>query len=215
MDTDSSISSGTSGEIHPEDTFTITSLETLKVFSDPLRQQIIEALMDGAKTVKQIASLLDVIPTKLYYHINLMEEHGLITVTDTRIVSGIIEKHYGLSARNFNIRHTLLTPGGKDSANPGFDAIMDATINRAQNEIRRAVQSGAINTAPDAPTHRKVSVGRGRSYLTPAQAEEFYARMNALVEEFEAQSAPPDSHGEAALYVLSYAIYPLSNPADE
>jgi len=214
MDTDSSIS-GTSGEIQPEDTFTITSLETLKVFSDPLRQQIIEALLDGAKTVKQIAALLDVIPTKLYYHINLLEEHGLICVTDTRIVSGIIEKHYGLSARNFNIRHTLLTPGGKDSNNPGFDAIMEATISRTQNEIRRGVQSGVISTAPDAPTHRKLTVGRARSYLTPAQAEAFYERMRALVEEFEAQSAPPDATGDVSLYVLSSAIYPLNKPPED
>ena len=43
----------------------ITTLETLKVFSDPLRQKIIETLMDSAKTVKQIAGELALAPSRL------------------------------------------------------------------------------------------------------------------------------------------------------
>src|SRR5215211_5670272 len=95
----------------PAPLHTITSLEALKVFSDPLRQQIIEALLDGAKTVKQVASELELAPTKLYYHVNLLEEHGLIQVTETRIVSGIIEKHYVAAAKEYAIERSLMTPG--------------------------------------------------------------------------------------------------------
>lgn len=212
MEPDASISA----DSQTEDTFTINSLETLKVFSDPLRQQIIEALFDGAKTVKQVAALLDVIATKLYYHVNLLEEHGLIRVTDTRVVSGIIEKHYGLSARNFNIRHTLLTPGGKDTSNPGFDAVMEATITRSETEIRKGVQSGVINTAPNAPTYRKLAMGRGRSYLKPEQAEEFYKRLHALLEEFEAESIPfEEAVSTTSRYALVYTLYPLTKPTEE
>src|SRR3954467_12474429 len=98
-------------QAHPPQLHTITTLDALKVFSDPLRQQIIEALLDDAKTVKQVAVELDLAPTKLYYHVNLLEEHGLIQVTETRIVSGIIEKHYRAAAREFAIERSLLTPG--------------------------------------------------------------------------------------------------------
>jgi len=80
------------GRVQPdaEAEFVITSLETLKVFSDPLRQQIIETLLDGPRTVKQIAAELNIPPNKLYYHVNLLEAHSLIQVTDTRIVLSLI-----------------------------------------------------------------------------------------------------------------------------
>src|SRR3954467_13426431 len=94
----------------PAPLYTITTLEALKVFADTLRQQIIEALLDGSKTVKQIAAELELAPTKLYYHVNLLEEHGLISVSETRIVSGIIEKHYTAAAHEYYIERSLLTP---------------------------------------------------------------------------------------------------------
>src|SRR5215208_994364 len=117
----------TPSDEQPASVHTITSLEALKVFSDPLRQQIIEALLDGAKTVKQVAAELDLAPTKLYYHVNLLEEHGLIQVTETRIVSGIIEKHYMASAREYLIERSLLTPG-QNTGGEGLEIAFDAMI---------------------------------------------------------------------------------------
>ena len=38
------------------ETHMINTLEALKVFADPLRQQIMESLQDSPKTVKQIAA---------------------------------------------------------------------------------------------------------------------------------------------------------------
>src|SRR5664279_480371 len=119
-------------EEQPAPLHTITTLDALKVFSDPLRQQIIEALLDGAKTVKQIASELELAPTKLYYHVNLLEEHGLIQVTETRIVSGIIEKHYTAAAHEYYIERSLLTPG-QNSGNEGLEIAFDAMIEPIRN----------------------------------------------------------------------------------
>ncbi|MFN8530344.1 MAG: helix-turn-helix domain-containing protein [Anaerolineae bacterium] len=199
----------------PAEQLTITSLETLKVFSDPLRQHIIEALFDGYKTVKQIASELELPPTKLYYHINLLEEHGLIRVVDTRIVSGIIEKQYGIAARNFTISRSLLTPGQKEGQTGGFDAAMQATIERTQDEIRKGVQSGTIDISQDAPPHRKVLIGRGRNHMSKAHAEAFYARLIDLMAEFEAlhdEAMGEDDDPQA--FALIFALYPLAKYKD-
>ena len=62
----------------PDDKFVINSLETLKVMADPNRLKILEEMIEGPRTVKQLASALETTATKLYYHINLLEEHGLI-----------------------------------------------------------------------------------------------------------------------------------------
>jgi DNA-binding transcriptional ArsR family regulator len=87
-----------------EEEIRITDLETLKVISDPLRVQILERIglaSDVGKltTAKQLSEDLDIPQTKLYYHIKLLEKHGLIRVAETRVVSGILEKHYQIRAR--------------------------------------------------------------------------------------------------------------------
>ena len=63
---------------NPEPTMMINDLESLKVFSDPLRNQIMEILAPEKLTINQIAKKLGLAPSKLYYHINLLEKHGLI-----------------------------------------------------------------------------------------------------------------------------------------
>jgi DNA-binding transcriptional ArsR family regulator len=197
------------GSFEPAPQFTITSLETLKVFSDPLRQQIIEALLDGAKTVKQIASELDIAPTKLYYHVNLLEEHKLIQVTDTRIVSGIIEKHYQASARRFSIERSLLTPG---EVNGVVDAALDAMLDPIRAEIHRGLNSGLIDNSDDAPLTRKLKIWREPSRLSLDQAEAFYNRLEALVQEFGMHLHEPEN-ADCQPYTLIISIYPTQTPS--
>ena len=79
----------------------IENLETLKVVADPLRLRILDAFGDKPHTVKQIAKVLEIPPNKLYYHVNMLEEHGLIRVVNTRLVSGIVEKTYRATAYLF------------------------------------------------------------------------------------------------------------------
>lgn len=203
-----SVTSGAAYEPAPE--FTIASLETLKVFSDPLRQQIIEVLLDGPQTVKQIAGRLGLAPTKLYYHINLLEEHGLIVITQTRVVSGIIEKHYGAVARRFTIARALLTPGSEGDAE-GLRTALEAVMDPVRDEILRSVADGSIDTSEDAPPHRKVRFWRAVSRLDTAQAEAFYARLEALIDEFNALEETvdtPDNHP----YTLIIGVYPAPKP---
>ncbi|MFQ3568342.1 MAG: winged helix-turn-helix domain-containing protein [Aggregatilineales bacterium] len=192
-----------SGRVQPdiEAEFVITSLETLKVFSDPLRQQIIETLLDGPRTVKQIAAELNISPNKLYYHVNLLEAHSLIQVTDTRIVSGIIEKQYRASARHFAIERTLLSPGG---APGGLSAALDALLLPLREDILRGVASGLIQVDDDAKMARRFRIWRALGRMTEAEATAFYARLEALIEEFEATR--PGRRGEAARSGQNYAL---------
>ena len=72
-------------------------IETLRVLADPLRLRMLEVFGQHGReplTVKEIARSLGEPLTKLYYHVNLLEQHGLIVVASSRLVSGILEKHY-------------------------------------------------------------------------------------------------------------------------
>jgi len=187
-----------------EDELVITDLETLKVISDPLRLQILEALHDAARTVKQIAAELNIAPSKLYYHINLMEEHGLIRVTDTRIVSGIIEKHYRATAHNLRVNHSLLSPN-KEVREQVFSDTVSAMIDRARQDIQRSFEDESIDTAEHAPRHRKLLISRALGRLSPEQAEEFYRRVEMLIGELGGADSEDE---EARPYMLTIMIHP-------
>lgn len=195
----------------PAAEFEITSLETLKVFADPLRQKLIESMTDQPRTVKQVAGELGLAPTKLYYHINLLEEHGLIRVTDTRIVSGIIEKQYRATASSYAIQRSLLTPGS--SGSDGLQTALDAMIAPMRDEITRGVQTGVIDTSVDAPIQRKLRIWRAFSKLTSEEAEGFYERLEALVNEFDAKK--PNGDKRTSAYTLVVSIYPTQQTPDE
>ena len=62
--------------------FLVDDLEALKVIAHNTRLDILQSLK-RPKTVKEIAKLLKLPATKLYYHVNLMEKHGLIQVVET------------------------------------------------------------------------------------------------------------------------------------
>lgn len=197
------------GTFEPAPEFVITSLETLKVFSDPLRQQIIETLLDGSKTVKQIAAELDLAPTKLYYHVNLLEQHQLIAVTETRIVSGIIEKQYQASARRFRLERSLLTPG--QSGTSAVDTVIDAMIEPLRAEIHRGINSGLIDTSENAPQTRKLRISREVSKLSQEEAEAFYARLEAFIDEFNSYRSNHEND-DAQAYTLIIGVYPIQPP---
>ena len=198
----------TATEGQPALLHTITTLEALKVFSDPLRQQIIEALLDGSKTVKQIAAELDLAPTKLYYHVNLLEEHQLIQVTETRIVSGIIEKHYTAAAHEYLIERSLLTPG-QNVSGEGLEVFFDAMVEPIRTDVQKSIKQGLIDSSDSAPEQRKFRMWRAMSQLTDEQAAEFYSRLDKLIDEFNSLKTGEDNDLH---YGLLIGIYPATSP---
>lgn len=65
-----------------------------KAMADPLRIRMGMMLFDAPSTVKELARALDVPATRLYYHVRILEQHGLIEVCERRMVSGIEERRY-------------------------------------------------------------------------------------------------------------------------
>src|SRR5258705_10917118 len=93
----------------PRATLRVTTLQQLKVLSDPLRVDMLEMILYEAHTVKQIATILGLPPTKLYYHMSALEAAGFARVVQTQVKSGIIEKYYRRAARTFLVDPRLFT----------------------------------------------------------------------------------------------------------
>jgi DNA-binding transcriptional ArsR family regulator len=193
-----------------EEEFIIRDLETLKVVADSLRMQILDLLREKPLTVKQLAADLDITPTKLYYHINLMEKHGLIRVVDTRLVSGILEKRYQAAARFYRFDHHLLMPTS-NTGEAGLDMMLSTVMDDVKADIKKSIREDVIEIErdenADRPNPRNLLISRIVSRLNHEQAVEFYERLDELVKEFAELRIKPENAREQ-VYTMLVALYP-------
>lgn len=89
-----------------EDRKVLTTLEEIKAISDPFRYRILNTLIDMNEpaTVKQIADKMKEVPSKIYYHVNKLEKVGIVKLTYTKKIKGVITKYYEPLARKFEIK---------------------------------------------------------------------------------------------------------------
>ena len=193
--------------------FVVDDLELLKVIAHSTRLDILQSLKHS-KTVKEIAQLLKLPATKLYYHVNLMEKHGLIQVVETNIVSGIVEKKYQVVARNYRIDNQLLADQTAVSQN--LDRVLGAIFDVTRSQIQRTVQLTQANPFDDDASGL---LWRYTLRLTPQQYEDFYGRLKDLMAEMEALRSENASDEASTvhqnLYGITLAYYPVAVPQEE
>ncbi len=195
----------------PTDELVIEDLETLKVMADPLRLRIRE-LMTTPCTVKQIAGMLDIPATKLYYHINLLEKHRLIVVVDAKIVSGIIERHYQVAARTIRVSPHLLA--GADENAESIDLSINTLFEDTRTDLFSSIKDGAVDLDENAVAHCGAKLTAMRLRLTDKQAQALFTEMNDLLERFTQQSNDNRARGmvNTRIYKAFNALFPTSRP---
>lgn len=188
----------------------VTDLATLRIVSEPTRLRIVELLREQPRTVKALAAALAVPPTRLYYHVKLLEEHGVIRVTATRTVSGILEKTYAATASRLSLDRSLLSPG-EALDDEGVEALLTFVIDGAKTEIRNGVARGRIDPANKNVAAGGLTLGRVWFMLTPDRLAEFDRRIDALLEEFGSRETPTEPEPGANLYELLLGLYPTES----
>lgn len=178
----------------------IHDVETIKVFADPLRLKIIR-LMAQPITVKAIADTLAIPAAKLYYHVNLLHKHGLIQVVDQNLESGIVEKIYQVTARQFKLVNPLLAGAGFPAE--AADAIFADMLQTAGEGLQRALAVRNQNTTIP-PQHPFFSQKEVR--LTKDQLSLLHSRLDALIKEVTAL-AQDNATAVDPLYELTVVFY--------
>lgn len=189
----------------PADKFIVDDLETLKVIADPLRLRIRE-LMEHPTTVKAVATKLDLPPTKLYYHINLLEKHGLIVLVNTQLVSGIVEKHYQLSAQAVQVAKHLLSPND-DPEGTGINLTIGAMLDSARKDLIQSARDGVVEWDDEGERHKGVAIQTATMNLTEDQAAQFYQELEQLVSNYVALSNKQQSEAYN-VYRALYLLFP-------
>ncbi len=190
-----------------QQTYIIRDLDVLKVLTDPLRQQMVDMLIHEPLTPKQIAAKLGLATSKLYYHLTLLEQHGLIAVVETRTVANLIERVYRATFTYLEIDPSLLsfsTRGGQENI---YD-LATSTLNVTRDDVLRSFQSRAFNIEQgiEQSRPRTAMLNRNISRLSEGQYQAFFARLEALVTEFA--TADESSSSDDQLYALTIAFYP-------
>jgi len=149
-------------------------VETIKVFADSLRLEIIR-LMQQPTTVKIISAALDIPAAKLYYHVNLLHKHGLIQVVDHNIEGNLVEKVYQVTARQFKLVNPLISDKvPPESATALFTSMLQATTRDFEQAY--AARNEAEGTPPRHPFFSKKAFR-----LTDEQLTGLHAKLDALI----------------------------------
>ena len=194
-------------EFMPAPVMLVGDADTLKAISDPTRMRLLEVMVtrqDPAWSVKELAAALGVPQTRLYHHIELLGERGLLRAVEQRVVSGIIETRYRVAARSFQLDRKLFA-GDTDEAREVLAGMLDAVFTRAREEVEATVRADPTVLAKEAPIHRQLFLSRGLARLSPARAEELRARLTAIEVEFES-----DATADADTYGFVVALYPVA-----
>ena len=192
----------------------INDLETLKVLSDPFRVQLLEAvrsmnLAGDLATVKLLAGRFERSPKKLYYHINLLEKHDLIRVAETRLVSGIVEKQYQVSALDFVVDENIFSQTqSREERESAIISVVSGFLDATKNEVTQLVRASADQSegvqGQKAPNH----VSKDYVHLTPEQVLYFQKRLQEIAHEFAALGSAPDTE-ETQYYSLTAVFFPV------
>lgn len=175
---------------------------TLKALADPMRMTMLELMMvrpERVWTAKELAERVGVPATKLYYHINLLERHQLVAVRETRVVNGIIEKHYGAGQR----RLTFQRGDERESSDGAREGIV-GLIDKVRDDVDRGLRDGTLE-AKRSPTGMAVS--HALAALPADRIADFRTELLALVERFREMDSPG-----GAPYQLLVAFHPKPPP---
>jgi DNA-binding transcriptional ArsR family regulator len=197
----------------PKEIHVIDDVATLQVVADPLRLRLLETLRREPQTVKQLAAALDVAQTKLYYHIKLLEERDLIRVVETRVVQGIIEKQYGVTAYRLSVERTLLSPNAP-APDEGLETFLSVVLDHTKSEILRGVRAGLIDLNEQSPLDNSAILGRNWWRLTPEEARRFLARLREVQEEFIGLHPEGSDDPGVQFYEMLLGFYAVAPPEE-
>jgi Fe2+ or Zn2+ uptake regulation protein len=187
--------------VRPDAERVIDDLEQLRAISDPLRLSLIDLMSthpDRGWTAKELAESLATKQTKLYHHLAVLAHHGFIRVVETRLVSGIQERRYAVTARSFRVDRSLLGAGNE----PTVTGVLDGLFEKARSEIAAGVRAGLIDMSWPDEERRRMSLSMSHARLSPKNVKKVLRQIERLASLDELED--PDG----AEYGLILAFYP-------
>ncbi|HCT75617.1 MAG TPA: ArsR family transcriptional regulator [Micromonosporaceae bacterium] len=198
MTNDEGLSMDVRGEADVAFRRTIEDVSTLKALADPIRLQLLDITMaepERTWTARELATLVGILPTNIYYHVNMLERHGLLKVRETRIINGIIEKHYGAAQQTLNFYRRA-----GEAADDAYNIISEM-LNQMRTDIESGLALGTMSLSSEAPDPKRMLVSRTLVSIPEDRIDDFRQDMLSLAAKYEGAPA-------GAPFTIMVAIYP-------
>jgi len=190
-----------------EDRFVITRLEQLKAMADPLRVRIVEAVTHRDLTVAELAKKVGQPVGRLYHHVDLLLEAGLIVVTRRIKKRGTEERRFRAVARDIVVDDRIFAVSPPSDQDPGaLVEVSRAFFAGLGDDLAQAADAGAIvQTDPV----RRVFLEQQELGLTAAQYQELCRTLDRWIDQAKGMSRPQ----AAARYRVAVTMFPLTTSA--
>ncbi len=173
------------------DAIVIDDLAALKAIADPLRHRMVD-LLQQPRTVKELAKKLRRPPDRLYYHLGLLERHGIVQAVERRGA----ERRYQAA--------------GEITLAPGLNvppAAVQSVVGGLLEEVGREYAAAGRRTRDDGV--KRSMLGLLKLRLTEDQRAELTERLNSLAEEYaHAEDHSVDDDGRREYGVIT-GIWPV------
>lgn len=181
-------------------TFEIDDVRVLEALNNPMRLKILYQLMESS-TAREVAERLDVPVTRLYYHLNLMEDLGVVEVVETRKRGAMLERVYRTTATNFVPAQDLVEKA-EDK-----DRVINAGVGVVLDGARLDAVAGLLGHFEDPGEEPIGTLGRCVIPMSEETALKFTERIQEMVEEMQLLE---DKDGEE--YAFSFVFFPMVGP---
>jgi predicted ArsR family transcriptional regulator len=167
----------------------LSSLEEIKVISDPFRFKILVLFNEetGSLTVKQMAVKLNEVPSKVHYHVKELERIGVLEIVETKEKGGVIEKFYLPTAEVFKLE--------KNIGNQG-----EAEYKKTCENIFSSMQQDFLESNKQKKAEDKGNVSYGLLYLTDEEVDQLGNLIKGFLEEKQHRD-------NTKAYMLGYALF--------
>lgn len=163
-----------------KEVFWIEDEETFELLADQTRIQIIEMLGEP-RSVTALAEAMDVPRTRLYHHIKLLEQSGLIEVVETRKAGALTEKIYLVAASSYRPSDDFMA-GARPSQQR--DAILGAVLGATQADFARALEEEGLEGLEEHSEHKRMTLGRMVFQLTPNHLQNLVVELEGLLDRY-------------------------------
>lgn len=162
---------------------TITKDEEVKIVFDPLRKKIMLVYLKEKKalTAKQVATMLDVAPSKINYHIKKLVDFGALELHKTESINGIIAKYYICPY------DTIMFKGGELSNEVYLSqsSLLEEIYDRVSNEFKQDLHTHLNMVAnSEGNVQRQIASQRHIMYMTAEEQQEFIDMIENYIKKF-------------------------------
>ncbi|HXV70956.1 MAG TPA: helix-turn-helix domain-containing protein [Acidimicrobiia bacterium] len=185
----------------------IEDIEVFEVLNNTTRVRIIRYL-EEPRSIREVAELLDVPPTRLYYHFNLLEEAGIIEVVETRKAGAMLQKIYRSRARGF--RPSPQMARGDYEPHELAKITAGVVLDGARVDSEEGLTEHFTRIRAGIESKLAGSFGRSIAFMTEEQAEAFSEKLHKLLEdEFDANDQEKGSP-----FGFTFAFFPLAGTGE-